>query len=191
MVAKNPLWTPRNGSATLPPRAGSPEGWARQTAIKSSDKKQYEAKERVVNKLLRWLAVGVVAVVCAAPAAQAEGWSLSKLNPFAKSTSSSKKKKSTAKPSFKLPKWKTPAPIQKVNQSTTRMAAKTWDTLTFWDNGKKSKNSWGGGAKPYKRKQVEKESWLDNLFTAKEEKPKTPNEFLSGKRPEDYSNWGE
>lgn len=138
-----------------------------------------------MNKSLRWLAVGVVAVVCAAPAVQAEGWSLKKLNPFAKSASSSKKR-STAKPSWKLPKWKTPAPIKKVNQSTTKMAVKTWDTLTFWDNGKSSKkNAWGTGAKPYKRREVEKESWLDNLFTAKEEKPKTPNEFLSKRRPED------
>jgi len=136
-----------------------------------------------VNKSLRWLAVGLVALMCAAPAVQAEGWSLKKLNPFAKSTSSSKKK-SAAKPTWKLPKWKTPAPIQKVNRSTTRMAAKTWDSLTFWDNKKEPKSTWASGAKPYKRKEVEKESWLDNLFTAKEEKPKTPNEFLSQPRPE-------
>lgn len=139
-----------------------------------------------MKKAVCWMAVCLTALVLAAPAAQAEGWSLSKLNPFAKSSSSSKKKSSSLKPTFKLPKWKTPAPIKKVNRSTTRMASKTWDTLTFWDNDKKPANSWGGGAKPYKRKKEEKSSWISNLFTAKDEsKPKTPGEFLSGKRPEE------
>jgi len=124
-------------------------------------------------------------VLClVASAAQAEGWSWNKLNPFAKSSASGKKKKSSSS-IWKMPKLQTPAPIQKVNRSTTRMASKTWDTLTFWDNEETSSSTpWGGGAKPYKRKSEEKESWLGSLFSAKDERPKTPNDFLRQKRPE-------
>jgi hypothetical protein len=138
-----------------------------------------------VKKAVCWTLVCLMALSLAAPAAQGEGWSLKKLNPFAKSTASSKKKKSSGLTSWKMPKLRTPAPIQKVNQSTTRMASKTWDTLTFWDNEPApSKNAWGSGAKPYKRKTEEKESWLGSLFSTKDEKPKDPNDFLRQKRPE-------
>lgn len=138
-----------------------------------------------MSKATCWTLVCLVTLLLVAPDAQAEGWSLNKLNPFAKSSASSKKKKSSGLTSWKLPKLRTPAPIQKVNRSTTRMASKTWDTLTFWDNDKKpSTTPWTSGAKPYKRASEKKESWLSSLFTAKDEKPKTPNDFLRQKRPE-------
>ena len=139
-----------------------------------------------MNRVVRYLLIALAVLVLAAPLAQAEGWSLGKLNPFGKSssTSKSKKKSSWAKPSFKLPRWKTPAPIKKVNQSTTRMASKTWDTLTFWDNDKKPAKRWESGASYTNAKSEKKGNWLTNLFTVEDKKPGTPGEFLRQPRPE-------
>lgn len=154
----------------------------------------------------RW----IVAIACLAfTLASAHSWAETKsgfnLNPFAKSSDSTKSASSSSKSSsgFKLPslwsssegkkvKKRSPEPSawDKFSSGTKSVFQKTTDALTFWDNDKSS-----GKSKTYdspghryglKKEEEKKKSIFSNWFSSEEEKPKKPKtvpEFLKQDKP--------
>jgi hypothetical protein len=155
----------------------------------------------------RW----IVAIACLAfTLASAHSWAETKsgfsLNPFAKSSDSTKSASSSSKSSsgFKLPSmWSSsegkkvkkrstePSAWDKFSNGTKSMVQKTTDALTFWDNDKTSGKSKAhdsvGSRYGVKKKEEEKKSFFSNWFSSEEEKPKKPKtvpEFLKQDRPQ-------
>ena len=154
----------------------------------------------------RW----IVLVACLAfTLASAHSWAETKsgfsLNPFAKSSDSTKAASSSSKSSsgFKLPsiwsaseekkvKRRSPEPSawDKFSSGTKSMFQKTTDTLTFWDNDKtagKSKSHDSVRDRYGVKKKQEEKSFFSNWFSSEEEKPKKPktvSEFLKQDKPQ-------
>jgi hypothetical protein len=145
----------------------------------------------------RWTAV-VACVVFAL--ASARGWAETKSgflwNPFAKNPDST-----TASSGFKLPSlWPAseekpvnrrptePSAWDKFSGETKAMWDKTTDTLTFWDNGKKSSKKPPSSVRSrygLTRKEEKKYFWSD-WFSGQEEesqRPRTVSEFLNQEKP--------
>jgi hypothetical protein len=101
------------------------------------------------------VAVGLVVMVATSAATADEGWTLSKLNPFHKASTSKQSTSSasslahaTGFPKMSLPSWnssskkthsKKPSTWSKVTQSTHNMWDKTKDALTPGSSTKKAK----------------------------------------------------
>ncbi len=136
--------------------------------------------------------------------ASARSWAETKsgfsLNPFAKSTASTKPK--TASSGFKLPSlWPAseqkkvkkrptePSTWDKFTNESKAMLDKTTDAITFWDNDKpaaKPKTSDGVRNRYNVKKKEEKKSFFSGWFSSAEEEPKRPrtvSEFLNQEKP--------
>jgi hypothetical protein len=138
--------------------------------------------------------VCLVAMSMASTSVAAEGWSLSKLNPFKKSTADKRTRASVSDDdrSLTLPR---PAPksngakrsaepstLSKLNQGTKEFFGKTKDVLMPWSKSKKKSVARPVSAK----KKVTKTPWYKSLLPQKEpeKKPKTVSEFIGQDRPE-------
>ncbi|MHB8970999.1 MAG: hypothetical protein ACYC3X_11290 [Pirellulaceae bacterium] len=147
-----------------------------------------------------WVAVAsLVAISFASVAAAAEGWSVSKLNPFKKSSPSkrahanvSDEKSGIGLPHMSLPSLSSkstapkrksePSTLAKMNQSTKNFFGKTKDVLMPWSkSSKKPSASYGSNKKPAKKKSF-LTSWMPEKKA--EKKTQTMGDFLGGKRPE-------
>lgn len=137
--------------------------------------------------------------------ANAEGWSMSKLNPFAKDGSAKPKtsrvsdsdSKSWSLP--KLPSWSStkPAPaarksepstIGKVTSGTKSMLSKTKETLTPWDDSpskskKRSPSSRTASSRqPKKSKGFLPSSWFADSKPSKSSEPRSVTDFIGQQR---------
>ena len=142
---------------------------------------------------------GLVAMACAGTAAATEGWSLSKLNPFQKSSSSkrvhgsvSDEKSKSVLPSMSLPGLGSkshkpahssePSTLSKMNQGTKDFFGKTKDVLMPW-----SKSSKKPAARPVSsKKTAAKTPWYKSWIPQKkkvEKKPMTVSDFIGQDRP--------
>ena len=147
-----------------------------------------------------WMAVAsLVAISFASVAAAEEGWSISKLNPFKKSSASKRAhaQVSDEKPGIGLPRMSLPglssksaAPkrkskpstLAKVNQGTKDFFGKTKDVLMPWSkSSKKPAAHYGSSKKPAKKKSF-LTSWIPQK--KEEKRPQTMGDFLDAKRPE-------
>lgn len=140
-----------------------------------------------------WLATLLVALVTASSRAD-EGWSLSKLNPFATKPKSSKtsptRNVSDAKSSGNSlnPFAKKPATSAPIKSTTSRrksepsVLTKTWETITPWDDHPAKKPA---PLVTKKSSKANEKSWWDSFFGPAEEvkQPKTVNEFLDQEKP--------
>lgn len=122
------------------------------------------------------------------------------LNPFAKSTSTSKSTSSSS--GFKLPSLWPASDQKKVTKRSTEPSTwdkftaeskaafnKTTDAITFWDNDKPAKKTHASVGSRYgvKKKEEEKKSFFSNWFSGKDEEPKRPktvSEFLNQDKPQ-------
>lgn len=172
---------------------------------KSAHKSQSRHRSYAVSRR-RWVIWGSLVLIAFASVAAAEdGWSLSKLNPFRKSSSSTSNKRARAKVSDESSSWKwpslpswgskspstkrknEPSTLSKMNKGTKNLMTKTKDTLMPWSKSSKSTPTRSASAT---KKDKEKKSTFASWFPSKEEekKPtKTVVDFLGEKRPEsDY-----
>ena len=110
-----------------------------------------------------------------------ESWSLSKLNPFSKTTST------TTKPNTNGRKAAPPSTWSKVTSGTKNALTKTNQAINPWAK-KTPQSSRQANAKQAanRPKEPEKKSVLSGLWSKPEEpkKPKTVSEFLSQPRPQ-------
>ncbi len=130
------------------------------------------------------------ALLVAGSVSAADSWSLSKLVPFQKSSSSSRARATVSDNNsswLHLPTWgqkpsskahsREPSTLDKLGQGTKRTWDKTVDLLTPWDNPPK---------KPAK-KTPKKPAWYSSWIPQKKSKPKearTVKDFLGQPRPE-------
>ena len=106
-----------------------------------------------------------------------QSWSLSKLNPFSKTTST--------KPMTNGRKATPPSTLDKVSSGTKKVLAKTNETINPWAKKSSPTTSRTSNKQPANRpKAAEKKSFLSSMWPAKEEpKPKTVSEFLAQPKP--------
>lgn len=147
----------------------------------------------------RWtLVVACVVFALASARSSAETKSGFNLNPFAKASDSK-----SASSGFKLPSlWTTadqkpvhkrptePSAWDKFTSESKAMFDKTADTLTFWDNDKKSAKKAPQSVRSrygVKKKEEEKKSFWSGWFSNQEEepgRPRTVSEFLNQDKPQ-------
>lgn len=116
-----------------------------------------------------------------------EGWSLSKLNPFSKTSSTkssppqAKNFNSSAKPSYRKTE---PSTMDKISSGTKNMVSKTKTALTP-GGGKTAKAKPAANTVQTKSKDGQKKSWVPSWLSKKEEpkKAQTIPEFLNQPRP--------
>jgi hypothetical protein len=142
--------------------------------------------------------IGVIVIVLStvvAPALGADSWSISKLNPFAKKSSSATRARaslsdepsSSWRPSMSMPSWSSgsqaarkpqqPSTWDRVQQGTKDTYAKTKAFLMPWSNSSKKKSS---------ASHNNKNSTFFTSWFSKPEKPKrseTVKDFLGRPRP--------
>lgn len=133
-------------------------------------------------KFVRCCVVGLCLVAAAAPAASADGWLPSYLNPFAKKD---------ARARGRAPHRKHPAVVQQLSGGTKKVVTGATDLVTLKWLGAKDEPNPGAQSRLYDRrseKPVKEESgpgpfgWL---FREKEpERPKSLSEWMAQKRPE-------
>jgi hypothetical protein len=107
-----------------------------------------------------------------------QSWSLSKLNPFSKTTST-KPKTIERKPA-------PPSTWGKVSSGTKNSLTKTNETINPWAKKSSPTTSRTSSKQPANQpKAAEKKSFLSSMWPAKEEpkKPKTVSEFLAQPKP--------
>ena len=148
-----------------------------------------------------WMVLaGLVAMAIGSSSAAAEGWSLSKLVPFQKSSASKRARasvsdddRSSLLPKMSLPSWGTksraparpsePSTLSKLNQGTKDFFGKSKDVLMPW-----SKSSKKPTARPASvKKPVAKTPWYKSWIPQKkkpEKKPLSVSEFIGQDRPE-------
>ena len=146
-------------------------------------------------------ALSVVFLVVCATSAQADGWSLSKLNPFAKKPTTPARTWNTPKkesssfwklPSFKMPGYNPvpkrrptnqPSTWSKIGTGAKNMYNKTVDVLTPWDNKPKPRTACSSYTRaPKKKSFFSLPDWLKPAPEPKRPKP-TVSGFLSQPRP--------
>jgi hypothetical protein len=141
----------------------------------------------------------LVAISFASVAAAEEGWSVSKLNPFKKSSAPkrahanvSDEKSGIGLPHMSLPglssksaapkRKSEPSTLAKMNQGTKDFFGKTKDVLMPWSKSStKSAVHNGSSKKPAKKKSF-LTSWIPQKKV--EKKPQTMRDFLGDPRPE-------
>lgn len=147
-----------------------------------------------------WMALAsLIAISLTSVAAAEEGWSVSKLNPFKKSSASkreharvSDESSGIGLPHLSLPSWGSksgpakrksePSTLTKVNQGTKDFFGKTKDVLMPWSkSSKKPATQYGSSKKPAKKKSFFT-SWIPQK--KEEKRPQTMGDFLDAKRPE-------
>lgn len=130
------------------------------------------------------------ALLVTGSALASEGWSLSKLVPFQKSSSSSRTRATVSDNNsswFHLPTWgqkaasksssREPSTLDKIGQGTKKTWDKTVDLLTPWDNTSKKTH----------KKTPKKPAWYSSWIPQKKKKPRevqTVKDFLGQPRPE-------
>ncbi len=123
-----------------------------------------------------------------------DGWSVSKLVPFQKSSSSSGARATVSDTNsswLHLPTWgqkpasksqsREPSTLDKLSQGTKKTWDKTVDLLTPWDNQPKKSSAKSS------KKSSKKSSWYSSWIPQKKSKPKearTVKDFLGQPRPE-------
>ena len=111
-----------------------------------------------------------------------DSWSISKLNPFSKTTSTT-----TTKPKTNGRKADPPSTWDKVKTGTKNAVNKTNQTINPWAKKTTQSNRQAAAKQANNRpKEPEKKSFLSALSSKPEEpkKPKTVSEFLSQPRPQ-------
>ncbi len=120
-----------------------------------------------------------------------DGWSLSKLIPFQKSSSSGRARATVSDSNsswLQLPNWgqksasksrsREPSTLDKLSHGTKKTWDKTVDLLNPWD---------GNSKKSAAKKSTKKQSWFSSWMPQKKSKPKevqTVKDFLGQPRPE-------
>lgn len=147
---------------------------------------------------------GLVAMAMAGTSVAAEGWSLSKLVPFQKSSADKRARASVSDddrgggfPTLSMPSWGSksrspkrssePSTLSKLNQGTKDFFGKTKDVLMPWSKSTQSKSTQKSATRPVSnKKKVAKTPWYKALIPQKEpeKKPKTVSEFIGQDRPE-------
>ncbi len=164
----------------------------------------------IVNRRLSILIITVIVIGLTAPSRADDGWSLSKLNPFKKKTSTSSRthasvsddgSKASGFPHVAMPDWgaashasrartpkprKKPSTMTKLNQSTKDFLGKTKDVLMPWSSSSKSSSSKKKKSRTRSTSRSKKKtSFLTSWLPKKEPKPKpkTLKSFLGQRRP--------
>lgn len=109
-----------------------------------------------------------------------ESWSLSKLNPFSKSSSTKTTPRSNGRKAAPPSTW------EKVSSGTKNALTKTNETINPWAKKSPATTKRTANKQPANRpKATEKKSLLGSIWPAKEEpkKPATVSEFLSQPKP--------
>jgi hypothetical protein len=141
----------------------------------------------------------LVAMAIASTSAAAEGWSLSKLNPFQKSSASKRAHASVSDddhsswlPKMSLPSWSSksraptrhsePSTLSKMNQGTKDFFGKSKDVLMPWSKSSKKPTTRPASVK----KPVAKTPWYKSWVPQKkqEKKPLSVSDFIGQDRPE-------
>jgi hypothetical protein len=147
-----------------------------------------------------WMVLATLTVMALAGTVMAdEGWSLSKLNPFKKSTTSARARGSvsddhssglskyslTGSKSSSTKKSSQPSTLSKWNQNTKEFFGKTKDTLMPWSKSDTKKAAAHPVSTKKKAKAAEKTPWYKAWWPHEEpKKPKTVSEFIGQERPE-------
>lgn len=143
------------------------------------------------------LMAGLLAMTFADTSAAEDGWSLSKLVPFKKSSTDARTRasvsdedRSSGLPKLSLPSWssksrsasrsKQPSTWAKLNRNTQEFFGKSKDVLMPWTKDSKAKT------RPVSTKKKPKTPWYKALLPQQEpeKKPSTVSEFIGQERPE-------
>ncbi len=164
-----------------------------------------------MNKRFSILIAGALIIALAGSSYAGDSWSLSKLNPFKKKTTTTRNRararvsddgsKTSGTPRLKLPSWgapshkptgfstnaypaktrKAPSSFTKLSNGTKDLFGKTKDVLMPWSSTSKKKKS----KKSSTSRSKSKTSFLTSWLPKKEKKPKPPTlkSFLGQQRP--------